>query len=143
MKSAQNYVLLEIHVPDFQKVKDFYGKLGFRVVWEREPEEKKGYLVMERDNNILCFWPGNEFVWNQEYFRRFPSDTKRGYGVEIVIMAEEIEKVYESIKSFANVVQELKVKPWGLKDFRIEDPFGYYLRITEPRNILDPSNAVL
>lgn len=142
MKTAQNSVLLELHVPDFEKVKDFYGKLGFEVVWERTPEEKKGYLVMKRDNNILCFWPGNEYVYEQEYFSQFPKDTKRGYGVEIVVIVEEIDKFYENTKSFAKVVEELQTRPWGLKDFRIEDPFGFYLRFTEPHDILDVSNAV-
>lgn len=29
------------------------------------------------------------------------------------------------------------------KDFRIEDPFGFYLRISEPHNILDNNNVVV
>ena len=49
---------------------------------------------------------------------------------------------YNEVKKFTKVVEELEVKPWGLKDFRIEDPFGYYLRITEFHNILDNRNAV-
>lgn len=142
MKPANNLMQIELHVPDFEKVKDFYGKLGFKVVWERKPEEKKGYLVLKRDNNILCFWSGNETVYQQEYFQKFPKNTKRGYGVEIVIMVEDIDKFYENAKSFARVVEELKLKPWGLKDFRIEDPFGFYIRFTELHNILNDNNAV-
>lgn len=137
-----NSVLLELHVPDFDKVKDFYGKLGFSVVWERKPEEDKGYLVIRRGDNILCFWSGNETVFDQSYFKYFSKDTKRGYGVEIVIMVDDIDSFYEQTKTFANIVGELELKPWGLKDFRIEDPFGYYLRFTEPHNILDNKNAV-
>lgn len=140
--SSQNDILLELHVPDFEIAKDFYSKLGFGVVWERKPEAEKGYLVLKRGNNILCFWPGNEKVYEQSYFKQFPANTKRGYGIEIVIMVEEIELFYANTKKFVKVVEELKVKPWGLKDFRIEDPFGYYLRFTEPHNILDDSNAV-
>ena len=83
---ANNSIQIELHVPDFELVKEFYGKLGLEIVWERKPEEKKGYLVIKKDNNILCFWPGNENVEKQSYFQNFPSDTKRGYGVEIVIM---------------------------------------------------------
>ena len=139
---TNNTILLELHIPDFEKAKEFYSKLGFEVVWERRPEGKKGYLVIKRDDNILCFWPGNEFVKEQEYFGQFPSDTKRGYGVEIVIMVENIDEFYCNAKQFAKVVEELQVKPWGLKDFRIEDPFGFYIRFTEPHNILDDDNAV-
>lgn len=142
MKPAQNNVLLELHVSDFKKVKDYYGKLGFKVVWEREPESKKGYLILMMDNNILCFWPGNEEVYKQSYFKKFPENTKRGYGVEIVIMVEDIESYYEKIKDTVNVVEELVLRPWGLKDFRAEDPFGYYLRFTSLHNVLDYINAV-
>ncbi len=142
MKPANNTIQIELHVPDFEKVKDFYGKLGFQVVWERKPEEKKGYLVMKNGQNILCFWPGNEFVNKQSYFKNFPNDTKRGYGVEIVLMIDNVQDLYDSAKSFAKIVDPLQKQPWGLKDFRIEDPFGYYLRFTEPNNILDESNAV-
>lgn len=139
---AQNYLLLELHVPDFEKVKEFYGKLGFEVVWERKPEGFKGYLVIKRGNNILCFWGGNENILEHEYFSQFPKDSKRGYGVELVIMVEDVDSYYEEVKQFAKVVEELKLKPWGLRDFRIEDPFGFYLRITNHHNILDNRNAV-
>ena len=84
MKPAQNNVLLELHVPDFGKVKEYYGKLGFKVIWEREPEGFKGYLILKMRGNILCFWAGNKQVYGQPYFKRFPKNTKRGYGVEII-----------------------------------------------------------
>lgn len=141
-KVAPNNILLELHVPDFQMVKEFYGKLGFEVVWEREPEAKKGYLVMRRDDNILCFFAGNRHVYEQSYFKRFPRDTKRGYAVEIVIIVGDVQGVYKKAKKLGSVVDDLKLQPWGLKDFRAEDPFGFYLRFTEPHNILDEKNAV-
>ena len=139
---ANNNVLLELHVPDFEKVKEYYQKLGFDVIWERPPEGFKGYLILKMGDNILCFWNGTESVYEQEYFSQYPKDSKRGYGVEIVIMVEDVEKYYGKVKDFANVYEPLKLRPWGLKDFRVEDPFGYYLRITTPHNILDPNNAV-
>lgn len=142
MKVAQNSVLLELHVPDFEVVKKFYGFLGFAPIWKRQPEGFKGYLILKMGNNILCFWPGNDSVNQQPYFSRFPNETKRGYGVEIVLMVENIELYYEQVKDKVKVVEELVLQPWGLKDFRVEDPFGYYLRVTSIHNILDDSNAV-
>lgn len=141
-KSAQNNILLELHVSDFEIVKDFYGKLGFKVVWERKPEGEKGYLTIKLGDNILSFWSGNEEVYSQSYFKKFPKETKRGYGVEIIIQIDNIEKVYESAKEFAEITDILEKRPWGLKDFRLIDPFGYYLRFTEPHNILDTKYAV-
>lgn len=137
MKSAQNTLLLELHVPDFGTVKDYYGRLGFEVVRETKPEGKDGYLVLKLEDNILCFWAGNDEVYEQSYFKRFPRSTARGYGVEIVLLVADVETYYQNVEAFANVVDPLSLRPWGLKDFRIVDPFGYYLRITSIHNVLD------
>jgi len=137
-----NEIYIELHVPDFEITREFYGKLGFAVVWEHKPDQKKGYLVMKHKDSILCFWPGNEKVYDQSYFKQFPRDTIRGYGVEIVIPIEDIETYYEQIRGFANTVDTLETQPWGLKDFRIIDPFGYYLRFTEPHDVLDPGYSI-
>lgn len=139
---AHNNILLELHVPDFKQVKDFYLKLGFEIVWEETMGGPSNYLVLKLGNNILCFWPGNESVNEQTYFKSYPPNTTRGYGVEIVIMVEDIDTFYVSAKDSVEVVEPLKKQPWGLKDFRIADPFGYYLRFTSHHNILDPKNAV-
>lgn len=128
--------MIEIHVPDFEKVRQFYGRLGFETIRETEPDEKNGYLVLKMEENILCFWAGNDLVYEHSYFKQFPRDTKRGYGVEIVIMVADVEAYFNRVKDFANVVKPLGWRPWGLQDFRIVDPYGYYLRITSPYNVL-------
>ncbi len=139
---TNNYLHIELHVPDFDQAKSYYGSLGFKVVWERVPEEAKGYLVMGRGGTVICFWGGNEAIFGQPYFKQFPKDTVRGYGVELVIMVDDIESYYEEVKDVANVVEQLVRQPWGLQYFRAADPFGYYLRFTSKHNILDESNAV-
>lgn len=139
---AKSEIILELHVPDFEKVKDFYGKLGFEIVWEREPDGFKGYLVMKMKDSILCFWAGNSEVYNHPYFKNFPKDSHRGYAVEIVIFIDDIESYYEKVKKFAKVIEELQTQPWGDKDFRIEDPFGFYIRFSSPYNTLLPDKAV-
>jgi len=141
-KPTKNLIQLELHVPDFDLVKPYYGSIGFAVTWEREPEEKKGYLVMNKNGNILCFWGGNQEIYDQSYFKRFAQDTSRGYGVEIVVLVDDIENFYDEVKDIANIVEPLALQPWGLKDFRCIDPFGYYLRFTSNHNILDVGNAV-
>jgi catechol 2,3-dioxygenase-like lactoylglutathione lyase family enzyme len=139
---SNNHLQLELHVPDFGPVKDYYGKLGFEIVWEHPPEEDKGYLVMKMDQTIVCFWPGTDAIYNQPYFKKYPKDTPRGNGVELVIMVDDVEDYYEAVKDTANAVEPLIMRPWGSKDFRCADPFGYYLRFTSKHNILDNSNAI-
>lgn len=141
MKKINNNLIIELHVPDFNKVKDFYSKLGFMITMEDEINEKElGYLTMTRKdemgNTMLNFYGGDERVYNQSYFKQFPKNTKRAYASEVTIVAKDIESIHNS--AMTNLKKHI-VKPlrsnedhnhkW--KDFRMEDPFGFYLRFTE------------
>lgn len=138
----QTDTMIELHVPDFKVVKDFYGKLGYKVVWETEPGAI-GYMVLKRNNSILAFYSGTEEVYNHRFFKRFPKESPRGYAVEIVVYIEDLpmDEFYEDfIKNLGDkyVVEPLILERWGKKDFRIMDPFGFYIRFSEPDNILLP-----
>lgn len=140
-KIALSDIILELHVPDFNVVKDFYGKLGFKKVWEYPVKGQSGYLVMKRQNSVLAFFCGNDEVYNHSFFKRYPKTTPRGYGVEICLYISDqpIEKYYQTILDSVRrdrIITPLEVKPWGSKDFRMIDPFGYYICIREAGNIL-------
>lgn len=126
-----NEVHVELHVSDFAPAKDFYGAFGFTVAKEEVGEREANYLVMRNGTSVLCFWPGNETVKNQPYFERFPCETQPGFGVEIVVMVDDVESALAEADRRCCVVEGLKTKPWGLRDFRALDPYGYYLRFTE------------
>lgn len=132
MKKLFSDILLELHVPDFKITKKFYKDLGFEVVWEKKPLARKGYLVMRRGDSIINFYCGNIHVYEQTYFKTFPKDTKRGYAVEVIIPIDNIEEFYKKIyrKYKSKIVQPLK-KRFSKPDFRMVDPFGFYLRFVE------------
>lgn len=119
-------VFIELHVPDFQIAIDFYKLLGFEIVWMSDD-----YLVMRKGKSIINFYCGSEKIYNHSYFGNFPKNTKRGYAVEIFFLVDDVKKFYEEIKDKVKVVAPLKLKKWGKFDFRIEDPFGFYLRFGE------------
>lgn len=142
-KVALTDVITELHVPDFKKVLDFYGKMGFEQVRQKPPKkgERSGYLVIKRQDSILCFYCGNKEVYNQSFFKKFPKDTPRGYAVEIIIYISDkpIGQFYREVVDKIGehcIVEPLQEKQWGSKDFRMVDPFGFYLCIREPKNIL-------
>jgi lactoylglutathione lyase len=57
----------------------------------------------------------------------------KGAGVEIVFEldgVEQAESLYGACPSRGVVVDPLQDRPWGLRDFRVTDPDGDYLRIT-------------
>lgn len=137
-----NYMMLELHVPDFEKIKTFYSTLGFKTAWERAPDGFKGYLVLQMEDNILCFWCGSEDVEKHPYFKNFPQSSALGKGVEVVLTTKYLDELYEKLKGNDCVIEPMEKKPWGLRDFRIKDPYGYYLRITSPHDILSNEWAV-
>lgn len=140
--ASHNKLQLELHVDDFEPVKDYYGQLGFTVAWQHPPKDFDGYLVMEKEGNVVCFWAGNQAVYDQPHFKQFARDTPRGYGVEVVIMIKDIHAFYDQVKDIANVVEPLVKHPWGLWDFRTVDPAGYYLRFTSEHDVLSNEHAI-
>lgn len=137
----KNNLIIELHVPDLNIVKDFYSKLGFEVSLNDKANEKElGYLTMTRKdtlgNTMLNFYGGDERVYNQSFFKQFSPDTKKGYATEITITTGGINNIYKlaSLHLKKHIVRELKeLKDHGhaWKDFRMVDPFGFYLRFTE------------
>lgn len=128
--------LVELHVPDLALAKRFYGRLGFRVARHESPIDDNGYLVLRSGEAILCFWGGTPAVRRHPYFGRFPRTAKRGYGVEIIVPVADVRRVYAVARRARCVVDDLRERPWGARDFRIEDPFGYYIRVTEKHDVL-------
>ena len=137
----KNNLVIELHVPDLKIAKDFYLKLGFVVSMDDKPNEKElGYLTMirkdEAGNAMINFYGGDERVYNQSYFKQFPKDTKRGYEISITIVVKDIEKLYVTVNAqlkdnIAREIKTLKDHEHSWKDFRMIDPFGFYLRFTE------------
>lgn len=135
-------VLVELHVPDFAKAKSFYQKIGFKQVWQRTAKEVDGYLVMRRGASILCFYCGTSKVYQHSYFKRFPSRSPKGYAVEITIPVKNIKIFYEKTKRAVGtryIISPLTSQSYDKnrkRDFRIKDCFGFYLRFTDPINVL-------
>ncbi|OGZ44387.1 MAG: hypothetical protein A3A29_01690 [Candidatus Ryanbacteria bacterium RIFCSPLOWO2_01_FULL_47_79] len=133
-----NNIVIELHIHDFDKARDFYSKLDFEVVSEDPIGEHLGYMVLQLGSTRLNFYGGEERVSDHAFFRDFPKETPRGYEVEITIPVDDVEGYYKKVlsKICGHIAQELIMKRWGKKDFRLVDPFGFYLRFTEPMNWL-------
>ena len=56
---------------------------------------------------------------------------RAGRGVEIVIEVDDIRPVYDRVKASGWPISgDLASHPWGVTDFRVVDPDGYYLRLS-------------
>ena len=53
-------------------------------------------------------------------------------GVELVLEVDDVVAERDRVTAAGwPLAEDLQDRPWGLKDFRILDPAGYYLRITD------------
>ncbi len=113
---------LEIFPADLNATVRFYtGLLGFRVVTDQRTEPLP-YLELERDAVRIgaVIVPGG----NPAY-RRPPT------GTEIVIEVDYLHVERDRIRLAGWPIDEdITRRPWGLQDFRVLDPDGYYLRFT-------------
>jgi predicted enzyme related to lactoylglutathione lyase len=51
--------------------------------------------------------------------------------VEIVLEVDDVDGYQERVAEYGHpILEPLRERPWGLRDFRISDPDGYYLRLT-------------
>jgi lactoylglutathione lyase len=119
---------MELFVDDLDAAIAFWHDvLGFAVVRRDE-----GYASLERGTVVLGLGPvaklppaGAGPGFTQERLAR-----DKGAGVEIVLEADDLQAVHESCRAAGVIVEDLTDRPWGLRDFRIVDPDGYYIRVT-------------
>jgi lactoylglutathione lyase len=121
---------MELFVEDLDVSVAFYtGVLGFRV--DRRSED---YVSMRRGTVVLGLGPAAKLPEGDgPGFTRQRLAAGKGAGVEIVLELDDVEQVaalHERCRARAAVAESLQPRPWGLQDFRIVDPDGYYLRVT-------------
>jgi lactoylglutathione lyase len=80
---------------------------------------------------VLGLGPIAKLPEHDGYFTRNRLAGAKGLGVEIVLEVEDVHATLARVEAAGYPVFEpLQTRPWGLADFRIVDPDGYYLRIT-------------
>jgi catechol 2,3-dioxygenase-like lactoylglutathione lyase family enzyme len=117
---------LELFVDDIAASIAFYvSALGFR-----EEQRDDDYASLRNGAVVLGLGlarrlpAGHDF--GQEALRR-----QRGVGVEIVLAVADVDAAYRRAEASPYGVEGApSTRPWGLRDFRVVDPDGYYLRIT-------------
>lgn len=120
---------LELFVDDLDTSVAFWrDTLGFTV--DRRDE---GYASLRRGSVVLGLGPAAKLPpAGGPGFSQDRLASGRGAGVEIVLEVDDLDAAYRSCLEAGAVVEGLTDRPWGLPDFRIADPDGYYVRLTTP-----------
>lgn len=113
----------EVFHSDVGELVTFYVTvLGFEAL---PSDEQDIFVVVQRDAvRVACALHTDAIAG--------PTDRRPPHGSEIILRVDDIDAEYKRVRA-ANwpVADSLKEQTWGLRDFRIFDPTGQYLRITE------------
>jgi|SRR5690625_2220536 len=117
---------LELFVEDLQTSTRFYEEiLGLTFT------EKSGTGAVIKQENFSLLLTAEDILDENHYFRKDGDLKPKGRGTEIILVSDDIEQLYRDIQVKKYPVESrLKLQSWGMADFRIIDPDGYYLRIT-------------
>lgn len=120
-------VRFELFVREMDAAVAFYtGVLGFDLV-----REEPGYSSLRRGEVLLGLGPISKLPAEGGYFTRDIAQRWLGLGVEIVLEVDDLDAYHARVLASKYEISEpLRERPWGLRDFRVVDPDGYYLRIT-------------
>jgi predicted enzyme related to lactoylglutathione lyase len=117
---------VELFVDDVERSAAFYERvLGFA----RE-HESAGYVAVRRGDVLIGIGAASD-LRPQHYFDPTSFRGRKGIGVELVIEVDDVDDAYRIVTAAGRaMITPLATRSWGLRDFRIADPDGYYLRIT-------------
>ncbi len=118
---------VEICVSDLTASVDWFSRvLGFSPV-----ERDAHYAGLRRGETTILLGTEAGPYWSPER-AHIPPAGSRGGGVEIVLIVDEIDSVYDRARNAgADIVRPLQDQPWGLRQFWVRHPDGYLLRPAE------------
>lgn len=104
----------------------FENVLGFKAI-----EHDEHYAGLRRGETTILLGSDKGDYWQSER-SRLPEPGTRGAGVEIVLLVDNVQQVYETARQAgAEIVRPLEVWPWHMKQFWVRHPDGYLLRPAE------------
>ncbi|MBX5206818.1 VOC family protein [Rhizobium sp. NZLR11] len=116
---------LELFVEAPETSVDFYRRvLGFDV----QGSASTGYTLLTNGEAVIAI--NSRSALSNDHPLRLETGEKAGLGIEIVLSVADIEEAYRTAKESGWPVSDPAQQPWGLLDFRLSDPDGYYVRVT-------------
>jgi catechol 2,3-dioxygenase-like lactoylglutathione lyase family enzyme len=117
---------LELFVRDLEDSIYFYSQiLGLPII------EKRKYLVSYQLGNSTLMIAEDQILNEKHYFDHDSLKKRKGVGIEIILQVSDIYAIYQKILGEKYpIAVPLKRRSWGSIDFRVADPDGYFIRIT-------------
>lgn len=117
----------ELFVTDAPESIRFYEALGFSLA-QQKPD---GYSTMRSTNTTVALSPVPWWLPLRVVgvLRRPP------IGTEIVFYTNELDALHARLVAAGYAPGPIALQPWGDRDFRLTDPDGYYVRLSEGQTL--------
>lgn len=115
----------ELFVSQPEEALRFYRDLGFQVAQRKSD----GYTTLRSGSTVIALSPIPWWLplrWLG--FLRHPP-----LGTEIVLYTGQLEALRGGLEAAGWEPGPIRLQPWGDRDFRVTDPEGYYVRVSEGR----------
>lgn len=117
---------VELYVKDIEESLNFYQNIVGLKLYGRN--ERCGRF------NYDCFSlliTAESTLEDDHYFNNRAKSDFKGNGVELIIVVDELETVYNRcLDNNYSIEVDIEKYPWDMRGFKIVDPDGYFLRIT-------------
>jgi lactoylglutathione lyase len=124
------FVFLEFLTEDVDGYISYFESVTDFKITHKQP----GYASLESDCGQVMFMDPKFLP--DGHPNKAPFKTGRqGTGLEIGLVVADLDKAFAAATKFPRwkVSSAIAKRPWGVRDFRILAPDGYYLRFTEGR----------
>ena len=125
-RDVETALRVELFVQDVRRSVAFYRDvLGFEVLGKAPG----GYVSIGRQGAVLGLSAASQLPADHPV--RPEPGRRAGLGVELVVVVDDVAASHAvAVASGSPGVTALVEQPWGLTDFRVLDPDGFYVRIT-------------
>ena len=122
------FIFLELgtqHVADY--VNYFRTVVGFELI-----HQEQGYAELESNRAQLLLMDPRGWPKGHPFYEK-TTGSGQGLGVEIGLVVADLDKSYAAAVKQKGwpISTGIVRRPWGVRDFRVLSPDGYYLRFTE------------
>jgi lactoylglutathione lyase len=124
------FVFMELGTTHVEEYFSFFESVADFRILSRQP----GYLVARSDLAELTFIDPKFWSGGHPFSGKL-TGSGQGLGIEIGIVVADLDKAYAAALKFKDkgwpISTGIVRRPWGVRDFRVLAPDGYYLRFTE------------
>ena len=123
------FIFLELGTQHVAEYADYFRTVvGFELI-----HQEQGYATLESNLAQLLLMDPRGWPKGHPFYEK-TTGSGQGIGIEIGLVVADLDKTFASAVKQKGwpISTGIVRRPWGVRDFRVLSPDGYYLRFTEP-----------